>query len=84
MSAMLHQNFNDLILLAMLLHEYCHSSVTIATMELSNVLLSPLAECCSNGVTLTSIRCHCCYDDRSITSFVQEHGIKCMPCSTIF
>ena len=45
MSAMLHQSFNEFILSAMHLHQRCHRSVTIATTEYSNVLLSPLPEC---------------------------------------
>ena len=45
---------NDLILSAMLLHQWRHRSVTIATTELSNVLLSPLAEYRPNDVTLSS------------------------------
>ena len=55
MSVMLHQIFNDFILSAMLLHQRCHRSVTIATTELSNVLPSPLAECHPNDVTLISL-----------------------------
>ena len=53
MSAMLHLIFNDFILSAMLIHQLRHRSVTIATTELSNVLLSPLAECRLDNVTLT-------------------------------
>ena len=55
LSAMVHQIFNDFIPSVMLLHQWHHRSVTIATMELSNVLLSPLAECCPDDVTLTSV-----------------------------
>ena len=42
LSATLHQIFNDFILSAMLLHQWRHRSVTIATVELSNVLRSPI------------------------------------------
>ena len=44
MSAMLHQIFKDLIQSAMLLHQRRRRSVTIATTELSNVVLRTLAE----------------------------------------
>ena len=47
--AILHQFINDFILSAMPLHQWRHWYVTIANTELSNVLLSPLAE----KVTLT-------------------------------
>ena len=67
---MLHQIFSDIILSAMLLHQCRHRSVTIATTELSNVLLTPLAECRPVGVTLATIWRHSCYDDKSVTSFV--------------
>ena len=81
---MLHQIFNDFILSAMLLYQWHHRSVTIATAELSNVILNPLAECRPDYVTLTSMLRHICYDDRSVTSFVQKHGRQCMPCSANF
>ena len=38
---MLHQTFNGFILSAMLLHQWRHKSVTIAAMELSNVVVVP-------------------------------------------
>ena len=41
---MLHQIFNDFLLSTMLLHQWRHGSVVIATTELSHVLLSPLTE----------------------------------------
>ena len=50
---MLYQIFNDFILSAMLLHQCRHRCVTIATAELLNVLLRPLAECRLVDVTLT-------------------------------
>ena len=53
LSTMLRQIFNDFILSAMILHRRGHRPVTIATTELSNLLLSPLAKCCPNDVTLT-------------------------------
>ena len=52
--AMLHQVFNDFIPCTMHLRQWRHRSVTKATTELSNVLLSPLAECRLDDVTLTS------------------------------
>ena len=52
---MLHQIFNGFLLSAMLLNQWLHRSVTIATTELSNVLLSLLAECRSDDVSLTSV-----------------------------
>ena len=45
-----NQIFNGFILFAMLLNERRHRSVTIATTELSNVLLSSLADCRLNCV----------------------------------
>ena len=71
---MLHQIFNNYILSAMLLHQWRHISITIATTELSAVLLNPLAECRLDDVTLISIWRHSRYDDISMTSFVYEHA----------
>ena len=71
---MIQQMFNDFILSPMLLHKWRHRSVTIATTELSNVLLSPMAECRLDDATLKSMWHHS-YDDRSMTSFVKEHGM---------
>ena len=48
---MLHEIFNDFILSAVLLHQWRHKYVTIATTEVLNVLHSPLAECRPDYVT---------------------------------
>lgn len=55
MSAMLHQILNDFILSAMLLRWWCRGSVTLATMELSNVFLAPLVGCRLDDITMTSV-----------------------------
>ena len=62
--------FNDFILSGILLHQWRHRSFNLATTESSNVLLSPLAECRLDDVTLTSLWRHSCYDDIYMMSFV--------------
>ena len=78
---MLQQIFNGLILSAGLL---CHRSVTIATTELPNALLSPLAESRHEDVTLTSICRHCCYDDKSKTSYYRSMADSVCHAPSIF
>ena len=60
-----------IVLPSMILYRRRHSRfVTIATTELSNVVLITVAEWRSDDANMTSMWRHRCYDDRSMTSFV--------------
>ena len=61
-----------------------HISVTIATVELLTSVFSTFVEYHPNDITLKSVRCHICYGNRFIMSWIWDHCRQCMPCSAKF